>query len=170
MQQIGNMAGGLAGSLCVLILLVLGNPAQSHEAKIAPTPHGGVSWNILHQTGAEEWQDGDRQHLRPAFTPEVEALDGRPAIVAGFVMAIEEGKAASDHILLFEAEPDCIFHMSAGPTGFIDVRLASPLPPVAGPIQLAGILRLVRAEKGGIFYRLENASRVSVAPDSAAGR
>lgn len=155
------------GRLGALLLLLGAAPALAHEAKVAVTPQGGVSWDILHQTDAQEWQDGSSRHLRPVFTPAVEALDGRPATVAGFMMVVDGNSKTSDHILLFEAEPDCIFHMVAGPTGFIDVRLAQPIRPVSGPIQLTGTLRLVRAQKGGIFYRLENAARVAAAAGAA---
>ncbi|AHE53180.1 hypothetical protein [Sphingomonas sanxanigenens] len=135
--------------------------AHAHDDGItAPTPEGGLSWDVLESSHAVEWHDAatQRTYLKPQFSAEAAAFDNRSVTVAGFMMPTEEGKAEQSRFILFQYQPDCLFHMAMGPTHFIDVRTSAPVRVTDGPLVLKGTLRLVKADRGGIFYRLDDTS------------
>ncbi|MGF7151226.1 hypothetical protein FHS96_004889 [Sphingomonas zeicaulis] len=135
--------------------------AQAHDDGVkAPTPEGGLSWDVLESAQAIEWHDQatDRNYLKPSFSAEVAALDNQTVTVAGFMMPTEEGKAEQSRFILFQYQPDCLFHMAMGPTHFIDVHTSQAVRVTDGPLVLKGTLRLVKADRGGIFYRLDDSS------------
>lgn len=138
--------------------------AQAHVGVTAPTPEGGVGWDVLTSTEAVAWQDPatGTEHLRPAFSPEVAALRDTAITVSGFMLPLDEGKPQQTHFLLFQSAPDCLFHMSMGPTHFIEVRTDTPVAVTERAIVLQGTMRLVDAQKGGIFYRINDGRLLSV--------
>lgn len=110
---------------------------------------------------AIEWTDeaAGTQHLRPAYSAEVMAQRGKQVTVAGFMMATTEA-AEQNHFLLFASPPDCLFHMTVGPTRFIEVRMDKAIPYRAGAIAVTGHLELVDQPKGGVFYRISDGQTV----------
>lgn len=146
------------------LFLAAAPAALAHEAVTAPTPEGGVGWDVLTSSEAVAWQDPatGTEHLRPAFSPEVAALRDRAVMVSGFMMPMEEGKPQQTHFLLFQSAPDCLFHMSMGPTHFIEVRTDTPIAVTTRAIVLQGTMRLVDEKKGGIFYRINDGRLLSV--------
>lgn len=157
-------------SLLLRVLTLLLFPlsaAAAHEDVEAPLADGGLPWATLAAAEAIEWRDDSagRNHLKPGFTPELVALDGEDVTVSGFMLPLD---GETRRLLLFRYQPDCMFHMAAGPTGFVDVRLAADLPPTRRPIALRGRLQLVKADRGGVFFRLENAVPAALPPMEAA--
>lgn len=138
-------------------------PAHAHDGVAAPTPEGGLSWEVLESSAAIEWQDQAtrRSYLKPQFSAEAAALDNKVVTVAGFMMPTDESKAEQSRFILFQYQPDCLFHMAMGPTHFIDVYTNTPVKVTDAPLVLKGTLRLVRADRGGIFYRLDDSSLAS---------
>ena len=138
--------------------------ALAHVGVTAPTPEGGVGWEVLTSSEAIAWQDPatGTERLRPAFSPEVAALRDKGVKVSGFMLPLDEGKPQQTHFLLFESAPDCLFHMSMGPTHFIEVRTDTPIAVTERAIVLQGTMRLVDEQKGGIFYRIDDGQLVSV--------
>lgn len=132
--------------------------AHDDHGIAAPTPEGGLSWDVLKSAQAVEWHDPqtDRTHLRPEFTADILAYDAKDVKVAGYMMATDEEAPRQSRFILFEHQPDCLFHMAMGPTGFIDVEVDQPAPVTDRPMVIEGRLRLVRAPKGGVFYRIEH--------------
>ena len=141
-----------------IALFALSASAHDDHGVAAATPEGGLSWALLKSTAAIEWRDPatERLHLRPEFPEEILARDAQSVKVAGYMMATDEGAAQQTRFILFEFEPDCLFHMAVGPTGFIDVEVDQPVAMTNRPIVVEGRLKLVRMEKGGIFYRIEH--------------
>lgn len=138
--------------------------ALAHEGVTAPTPEGGIGWEVLTSTDAIAWHDPTTgtEHLRPAFSPEVAALRDKGVTVSGFMLPLDEGKPQQTHFLLFQSAPDCLFHMSMGPTHFIEVRTDTPIAVTERAIVLQGTMRLVDEQKGGIFYRINDGRLLSV--------
>ena len=141
-------------------IALMASAAGAHDAHgiAAPTPDGGLPWQVLQGTQAVEWHDSQsgRSHLRPEYSPQVRAYDQKQVKVSGYMMPADENAPNQSRFILFEFQPDCIFHMSMGPTGFIEVRVDQPVPVTDGPLVVEGRLQLVNAEKGGIFYRIEH--------------
>lgn len=146
----------------LLAALLAAAPALAHDgaAGIAATPPGGVSWEVLTGTVAEPWQGIDGvTHLRPRFPAAVEALDGREVTIAGFPLAIEDDRpdAGIRHLALYANAQDCMLGLPPGPTHYVDVTLAESTPLKAGAVIVRGILELVRADRGGVFFRMHGA-------------
>lgn len=157
----------LSGLASMVLGITLGTSgmALAHDTGItAPVPEGGIAWEVLEETQAVEWVNplSNTRHLRPEFSASVEALDGKSVLVSGFMMPLDENSPSQKRFLLFKNQPDCWFHMTAGPTNFIDVRTDKPLAVTDHPLALRGTFRLVRAQSGGIFYQLENAEPVEL--------
>ena len=133
--------------------------AHDDHGVAAPTPAGGLSWDVLKSARAVDWQDAatSRSHLRPEFSPDILAYDAQEVKVAGYMMATDEETPSQSRFILFQYQPDCLLHMSMGPTGFIDVRVDQPAPVTDRPLVVQGRLRLVHEPKGGIFYRIDHA-------------
>lgn len=152
-------------TIFVAAAMLAGIPlAQAHDDGVAaPTPEGGLSWDVLESSQAIEWHDQatKRNYLKPAFSAEATALDDKVVTIAGFMMPTDENKAEQSRFILFQYQPDCMFHMAMGPTHFIDVYTATPIKATDGPLVLKGTLRLVKADRGGIFYRLDDSSLAS---------
>lgn len=132
--------------------------AHDDHGIAATTPEGGLSWDVLKGARAVEWRDPatGSTHLRPEFPADIQAFDAKDVKVAGYMMATEEASPQQTRFILFEHQPDCLFHMATGPTGFIDVEVDQPVPVTDRPMIVEGRLKLVRADKGGIFYRIEH--------------
>lgn len=152
---------GRVTTLFAAAMLIGISQAHAHDDGVtAPTPEGGLSWDVLESSQAIEWHDqaSKRNYLKPAFSSEAAALDNKVVTVSGFMMPADEGKAEQSRFILFQYQPDCLFHMAMGPTHFIDVYTATPIKATDGPLILKGTLRLVKADRGGIFYRLDDSS------------
>ncbi|WP_275227285.1 hypothetical protein [Novosphingobium album (ex Liu et al. 2023)] len=152
------------GRLVAAAFLASGANAYAHEAISAPTPEGGLGWQVLASSEVIPWQDEGtgREHIRPGFSPEVLALRDKPVTLAGFMMPLAEGEEGRRHFLLFASAPDCLFHMSVGPTQFVEVRTDRPVEPTERALVLRGTMRLVDENKGGVFYRIDHGQLVSV--------
>lgn len=161
-ECIEHRRGKLLVALAAATLLTTIASAHDAHGIAAPTPDGGLPWHVLQGTQAVEWHDPQtsRSHLRPEYSPEVRAYDRHEVKVAGYMMATDDSSARQSRFILFEYQPDCLFHMSMGPTGFIEVQVDQPVPVTEGPMIVEGRLQLVNEAKGGIFYRIEH-GRVS---------
>ncbi|MBU3079315.1 hypothetical protein [Sphingomonas quercus] len=143
----------------------LAAPAFAHNDRLAPNVPGTLSWDTLEETEAVEWTDAQgASHLKPSFPGDVAALDGTKVKLVGFPMALDEADAKQHRMLLFAAQPDCFFHMSPGPQRFVEARLSGPVSAGSEPIMLSGRMELVRADRGGVFYRLIDAQQVPIQP------
>lgn len=140
-------------------------PALAHGDRLAPEVPGALSWGVLEETEAVEWTDPQgASHLRPEFPGDVAALDGKAVKLVGFPLALDDKDPKQRRMLLFAAQPDCFFHMSPGPQRFVEARLAAPVAAGTEPIMLSGRMELVRADRGGVFYRLLDAEQVPMRP------
>jgi hypothetical protein len=125
--------------------------------KPAPTPPGGVSWELLETTIELTRIQYDVIYSRPSFPDEVRALDGKRIKVAGWMMPLE-AEGAQSHFVLLAYPPGCPFHLHALPNQFIEVKAATPvrLDEMNATI-VSGVLELTGEDESGIFYRLTDA-------------
>lgn len=129
------------------------------------TPKGGVGWELLATTKevdyAEKDADGmDLMGVRPEFTREVLALDGKEITMQGFMFPMEQSEKQSK--FLFGPFPvSCPYHYHVGPAMVIEVAGREPITFSYEPVTLKGKLTLVpRDDDFNIFYRLNNAEVV----------
>lgn len=125
------------------------------------TPHGGVSWDIFASTKEIPYSDKDKDGfdimgVRPGFTADLKALDGKTIIMEGYMFPLEESDAQTR--FLFGPFPmSCPYHYHAGPALVIETFAAKPIPFTYDPIQVTGILELIpRDDEANTFYRLKN--------------
>lgn len=123
--------------------------------KPAPTPEGGVSWDVLESTTEKTREDEDGFIMStPVFSDEVEALDGERIKVAGWMMPLGAGTSQNRFILL-GYPPGCPFHFHAGPMQFIEVIATTPFETdEANAHIVSGVLELTGEDESGIFYRM----------------
>lgn len=152
------LAGGARALLLGVALHAAAVSAHDDHGVAAPTPDGGLSWDVLKGARAVEWHDAraSRTRLRPEFTPDILAQDDRVVTMAGYMMATDDGAPRQSRFILFEFQPDCLFHMTMGPTGYVDVRVDEAVPMTDRPVIVQGKLRLVREGQGGVFYRIDH--------------
>lgn len=124
----------------------------------AKTPPGGTSWKLLEATRLVDRKDKSGIiFTRPAFTPEVRALNAKQVKVAGWTMPLETA-AKQKHFVLFGYPPGCPFHVHALPNQFIEIYSSVPVPlNEAKVLVMTGTLQLTGQDESGIFYRLVNA-------------
>jgi len=127
--------------------------------KPAPTPRGGVSWQLLESTRETTRKAADGYiRSKPVFPEAVKALNGKRVRVAGFMMPLENA-SRQKHFVLLGYPPGCPFHTHALPNQFIEVRADTPFPvEIEQAIVVEGLLELTGADESGIFYRLKAAT------------
>jgi uncharacterized protein len=134
-------------------------PAFAHgDGSFAPVREGGISWEVLGETEAEEWVDeAGVNRLAPRFAADVEPLDGKVVTVSGYAMP---GDGPQTRFSLYASAVDCQFHVLPGPNLRMEIEAEQPVEATALALTFRGTLELVRARKGGVFYRLHNAEIV----------
>jgi hypothetical protein len=148
-----------AWTAMIALALLAAPAAPSHDAHddLAPTPTGGVAWTVLAATEPMEWTNAEGiNRLAPKFTPEVEALDGKPIVIAGYMMPF--GDEPKRRFALYASKVDCEFHRSPGPNYYVEIDTATPIAEQPGLMEVRGVMTLVRARQGGVFYRISNAT------------
>ena len=152
-QQTGQQTGRQSG------------PFSEREAadlkdiwKPAPTPKGGVSWQLLESTTETTRKAADGYiRSKPVFPEAVKALNGKRVRVSGFMMPLENA-SRQKHFVLLAYPPGCPFHTHALPNQFIEVRADTPFPvEIEQAIVVEGQLELTGLDESGIFYRLKAA-------------
>jgi hypothetical protein len=165
--------------LAFLLLCFWSLPAMAIEESDAPNrtladyiadyvdvPEGATDWKIFGQTKEISIDtvapDGlQLQYFKPAFTPEVEDLNGRIIKVKGFMFPLEATEGQK--LFLFGPFPvNCPFQYHVGPSLVIEVHAPKPIAFTYDPLVLEGRLELVRDDPDtGVFYRLKIARAFS---------
>jgi hypothetical protein len=127
--------------------------------KPAPTPKGGVSWQLLESTKETTRKAADGYiRTKPVFPDAVKALNGKRVRVAGFMMPLENA-SRQKHFVLLGYPPGCPFHTHAMPNQFIEVRADTAFPvEIEQAVIVEGQLELTGSDESGIFYRLKGAT------------
>lgn len=118
-----------------------------------PEVEGAISWDLLIEATLE--YDPRFDEMKPAFTPEIEALDGTEVKLVGFNVPLD---SSGRRLLLSLISPSCPFCLPGGPETFVEVEAAEPIPLEIEPIVLEGTFRL--PDEGfwnGYFYRMTDA-------------
>lgn len=118
-----------------------------------PEVEGAIPWDLLLEATLE--YDPRFNEMKPAFTPEVEALDGTEVKLVGFNIPLD---SSGQRLLLSLISPSCPFCLPGGPETFVEVEAMEPIPLEIEPIIVEGTFRLL--DEGlwtGYFYRMTDA-------------
>lgn len=135
-----------------------------YVADYVDVPKGGTDRKVFSKTKEMEIKgrdaDGmDYEFVKPAFPPQVQALDGKTVTVKGFMFPLES-EEAQKLFLLGPFPVSCPYHYHVTPSMVIEVHAdKKPVKFTYDPITVTGTLRLVPQDfDTGVFYRLEQAS------------
>ncbi|MEE3626443.1 DUF3299 domain-containing protein [Nitrospirillum sp. BR 11752] len=133
-------------------------PAPGTAASVqANIPKATLGWDKLADVKEVHSMDNGLLRVRAAFGPEVQALEGKPLTIAGFIIPLEQ-KEKSGHFLLSAMAPSCPFCPPPGPADLMEVRTSAPIAMTSEPITLTGTLHMVGDDDNGLYYRLADAT------------
>lgn len=130
--------------------------------QFAPAPEDGLGWDIF-TTTQEDYTYGTGEEAnfilasRPRFSKEMQALDGRPVYMGGYMFPLEDSPGQKK-FLFGPFPPNCAFHYHVPATLVIEAHAATPIAYTPDPIRLRGTLELVRDLGKEPYYRLRNAT------------
>lgn len=122
--------------------------------KPAPTPPGGVPWQVLEAT-QEDPKAAKAGEIKPLYPAAVKALAGRRVKISGYMLPLGKG-ANQSHFVLLAYPPDCPFHLNPGPQQFIEVLVSSPIPMNYDVRTIEGTLELAGTGGSGVFYKISD--------------
>lgn len=120
-----------------------------------------IAWSVFAKSREIEECTDDAEgfrscRLKPEYTDEVKALDGKQVTLMGFMFPLEDAEKQSN-FLLGPYPLSCPFHYHIGPSQVIEVLADEPLAFSYDPITVKGTLRVRYNTQTEIFYYLENA-------------
>lgn len=133
----------------------------SQMENFSKTPDGGTSWDLFSQTKEEPYKFTDKEGvewegLKPQFSEELKALDGRSITMQGYMFPLDETEQQSQ--FLFGPFPlSCPYHYHAPNNLTIEVNAAKPVNFSYEPITISGKLELVPEDyEYNTFYKLKD--------------
>lgn len=98
----------------------------------------------------------EKNRVLPVFPPEIQALDGKPQRVQGFMMPLEPGEKQT-HFLLSSVPLTCSFCLPGGPESMVEVKSKTPIRYGMEPVVVQGRLAVLRDDPYGLYYRITDA-------------
>ncbi|MGC1301042.1 MAG: hypothetical protein WA840_01600 [Caulobacteraceae bacterium] len=157
----GMGAAAAAVALCGFVTLPL-TPAQ--QAMVNHYTNNDPAWTILRDARIDE--DVAKGVLNAAFGPKLEALDGKPFRISGYMTPLETSMRTRRFVVT-RRDTTCPFCPPNEPTEAVEVRLDASTTFTHEEVAVSGRLELVGSSDKGLFYRLTGASMV---PDRSQGR
>lgn len=133
-------------------------PQTSSQAQAGQTTaqSGVVSWQTLQRVDLVK--QGEK--FLPKFSPEVLALDKKDVKLQGFIYPLDMGEKQK-RFLLSAMPSTCAFCLPGGPESLVEVTVTTAVKYSFDPITVSGKLSVLKEDKLGLFYRIENAQVVS---------
>lgn len=98
----------------------------------------------------------EKNRVLPVFPADIQALDGKPQRVQGFMMPLEPGEKQT-HFLLSSVPLSCAFCLPGGPESMIEVKSKTPIRYGMEPVVVQGRLSVLRDDPYGLYYRVTDA-------------
>jgi uncharacterized protein len=124
-------------------------------SQFLPERAGFTSWRVLAQVELVKRNN----KLIPSFAPAINALDGKPSRVQGFMIPLDIGDNQR-RFLLVAAPPHCSFCLPAGPDSMIEIRAKQGVRYRFEAVALSGTFQLLKDDPAGLYYRLIDATAV----------
>jgi hypothetical protein len=146
-------------------LVLLAPPAFALSIESAPIlpglpepPPGVTRWDTLGKASVLFGEEAGQETVTTLIPPEVEALDGTPVQLMGFMFPLD-AEPEPTRFLLVEYPADCPFCLAGAvdPSRLVEVEAARPIPWHDEAVILAGRLEVVREDADGLVYRLREA-------------
>ncbi len=131
---------------------------EDYHHLVPETPEGGVSWDKLGATEERVEVIDGFSHVRPVFSDEVEALDGKTVRIRGFMYPLEQ-EARQREFLFTALPPSCPYCLPAGPGYIIETHATEPIEFTWDAVLLEGTLELEEEHPHGLFFRLTSARK-----------
>jgi hypothetical protein len=97
-----------------------------------------------------------KNRVLPVFPADIQALDGTPQRVQGFMMPLEPGEKQT-HFLLSSVPLSCSFCLPGGPESMIEVKSKTPIRYGMEPVVVQGRLNVLPDDPYGLYYRITDA-------------
>lgn len=122
---------------------------------------------IWDKLGKAKIEFDDKKAIFAATIPaDVKSLSGQNLTITGFMLPLD-AKTSQTHFLLSKRTPTCPYCMPGGPTEVVDVYTSKPVKYSEGILHLTGKFEVVKDEKSGLYFRLNDASIDDEAPPIA---
>jgi len=146
------VAGAAAG-----VVFRAGSAEALTLEQMSPTPVGAIP----PRKGVVPWADLAQVELAdgkpPRFAASVSKFNGRPAVIEGHMMVLEDDDPL-DRFLLTAYQAHCPYCMPGGFASIVAVQAEKPVRVSDKPLTMRGTLRLFsRNEDGRVLYRLDRA-------------
>jgi len=114
-------------------------------------------WPKLYDISFVKASDKLGEFDKPVFTDEVKALAGKPVVLPGYMVPLEN-QVTSEKIMLSSLPLNaCFFCGVGGPETVIEVFLKERTRYIEKPVEIRGILRLNDKDPDKMIYILEQA-------------
>lgn len=131
------------------------------------TPEGGVDWKTLGATKEVEVDEGEDEDgliwvsIRPEFTEDVKALDGKEITIQGYMFPLDQSESQSK--FLFGPFPvSCPYHYHVRNSLIVEANAADPITFAYEAITLKGTLELIeKDDEFNLFYKLQNVRKIN---------
>lgn len=146
-QLSSPIAGGLpSGS---------GAGVHSPNSPFAPLPERAdvLPWSVLTDVKTKPVN----KRLLPDFPAHVQALNGTPQRIQGFMMPLEPGEKQK-HFLLTSVPLTCSFCLPGGPESMVEVFTKTPVKYTMEPVVVEGKLAVLTDDAYGLYYRIKDAA------------
>ena len=96
----------------------------------------------------------------PSFGETISQYDGKPVILQGFMLPLQNEDRQS-HFILSANPPHCYFCMPGGAESLVEVHAGPPIRFSYDPIVIQGTLRLIRDDEAmGLYYQIRGAKQL----------
>lgn len=97
----------------------------------------------------------EKNKLLPVYPAPVQALNGKPQRIQGFMMPLEPGERQR-HFLLSSVPLTCGFCVPGGPESMVEVRTRKPVRYSMDPVVVEGRFAVLADDPLGLYYRISD--------------
>lgn len=132
-----------------------GPGVHSPNSPFAPLPQRAdvLPWSVLTDVKTR----AVNKRLLPDFPAHVQALNGTPRRIQGFMMPLEPGEKQK-HFLLTSVPLTCSFCLPGGPESMVEVFTKTPVKYTMEPVVVEGKLAVLADDSYGLYYRIKDAT------------
>lgn len=127
-------------------------PAQ--QKLLAHATNNDPVWALLAKAAVTE--DKDRGVLKAVFPAELQALQGKPLKVAGYMLPMQ-ANPTTNHFAVVRRDPTCPFCPPSAPNEAVEVICDRLFPLLEQEVVASGTLVLLTDSRNGLFFGLAHA-------------
>lgn len=130
-----------------------GPGVHSPNSPYAPLPQRAdvLPWSVLTDVKTRVVN----KRLLPSYPAKIQALNGKPQRIQGFMMPLEPGEKQK-HFLLTSVPLTCSFCVPGGPESMVEVFTKTPVKYTMEPVLVEGSLVVLADDAYGLYYRIKD--------------